>query len=308
MFTNSLNPWMYLNLEEPDRFSFRFLFPQFARFADDDEPAGGGGGGDGKDDDPPAGGDDDKDWKAEYATEVVQSKKYRGRAQTAEKLVAELQEASGRTLSPEDFEAYQQQLNDAESQEQTDLLKKGEFDAALTKAEEKFEGQRTQYRAESDAKVAKADAERDAAIALAVKFAGQAPLALALAEAGVLDEMIGIAERELARQIQVTFGDDNKPVINVVDSAGEVITDPDGAAGQSITVKELVTQWLATPAGAGFIPPSGDSGSGARKGGGKAGITIEDLDADNDKKAAFIEEHGIAAYLKLAASKGRTKD
>jgi len=314
MFTNSLNSWMYLNLEEPDRFSTRHLFSPYARFAKDDDPDdGAGGGGDeggGNDDDPDDDDAGDKELQTKLQSEVVQSQKYRKRAQTAEKLVTELQEASGRTLSPEDFEAYQQSLTDAESQEQKELVKKGEFDAALAKAEEKFEGQRDQYRAEADQKTTDADARTDKAMALAKRFAGDAPLALALAGAGIPKVSIGIAKDRLSSRVRVEFNDNDDPIITCVDPAGEVILDPDGAAGQSVSVEKFVTDYLASEEGSTFLPPSGDSGSGAYRGGGKPGVTIEELDADPAKKAKFIQEEGTEAYLKLArkGAGGKSKE
>lgn len=306
---NSLNPWMYLNLEEPDRFSTRYLFPLFACFAEGDGEDGGGGGGEGDGDGDGAGdGDGDKDWKAEHAKEVTQSKKYRQRAQAAEKQVVDLQGTADRALTVEEHEQWEQMKKDVEGREQQELVAKGEFAQALEKAEQKFEGQRDKYRADADAKVEAADARTAKAMALAKRFAGDAPLALALASAGVLKNSMGIALGYLSPRVKVEFNDNDDPVITCVDLSGEVITDPDGAAGQSVTVERFVKDALATPEGETFLPPSGDTGSDAHKGGGAPKgdkALYERLLKDFPGRNEYMKENGDEAWYELERKFGK---
>ncbi|MHC4718123.1 MAG: hypothetical protein ACYS5V_14215, partial [Planctomycetota bacterium] len=46
------------------------------------------------------------------------------------------------------------------------------------------------------------------------------------------------------------------------------------------------------------LPPSGDVGSGAHKGGAGPGATIAEMEADPAKRFAFIREHGTDEYLR----------
>ena len=62
----------------------------------------------------------------------------------------------------------------------------------------------------------------------------------------------------------------------------------------------FVADWLARE-GPHFLPPTGDTGSGALPGSGAAATaSLADLDAHPDRKATFIAENGLSAYVKLA--------
>jgi len=134
------------------------------------------------------------------------------------------------------------------------------------------------------------------------KLAGRDELIKALVACGVGRgcgngrDMIDQAVCLLSNRIMVdTAGDE--PVVTVADpSAGE---DP---AGRDITVSEFVSDWL-TSSGAHFLPPSGDTGSGAYNGpAAMAGQSLSDLDANPGKKANFIATRGLQAYVQLAQS------
>ena len=93
-----------------DEFSTLWYVPRFALRFMADEGAGGPGSTDADEAktevegqaDPPAEPEGDAvDWKAKFQAEAAQSKSYRKRAQKAEK---DIEDMSGRVLSPEDWE------------------------------------------------------------------------------------------------------------------------------------------------------------------------------------------------------------
>ena len=139
--------------------------------------------------------------------------------------------------------------------------------------------------------------------AMVRQAAGLSELNKALAACGVGrgcpngEKMLAQASALLAGRIRVEL-DGDVPAVRVLDEAGAVMLDPAGAA--PVGVRPFVADWLAQE-GCHFLPPSGDTGSGAHGGFAVApAIDIQALDRDPRAKAEFIARHGPTAYLQLA--------
>lgn len=205
---------------------------------------------------------DDRDWKAEYLREMAQSRKYRQRAQKAE---AELEDVRSRSLSPEQYEEHQKLRLSADSI------------------------------AEKDRRIGKLeDTVR--------QVVGLNELSKALVACGVGsrsgngDKMLAQAGALLADRICVEL-EDGVPSVRVLDDSGRPLL---GADDEPLTIQEFVADWLAAEGGH-FLPPSGDTGSGAHKGDPPVGgISIDALDHNPKAKAEFIARHGPQAYVQLA--------
>jgi len=218
--------------------------------------------------DEPAGADrpgdaSDRDWKAEYLREAAQSRKYRQRAQKAE---TELEQLRPRALPPEQHEEYQR------------------------------------LRLAADDLAAK-DARIERLTAAVRELAGLSELHKTLAACGVGrgcangERMLAQAAALLGPRIRVEL-DDDQPAVRVLDENGAVQLDP--ADESPVSVRNFVADWLARE-GSHFLPPSHDTGSGARGGfTAPPAVDIRTLDRDPRAKADFIARHGPAAYLQLA--------
>ena len=262
-------------------FSFRSAFESSrlrrarrggAFFADDTPPPGGGAAAPAADDtaaaddaagEPAASDAADRDWKAEYLREAAQSRKYRQRAQKAE---GELEQLRPQTLAPEQHEEYQRLRLSADD-------------------------------------LAARDARIERLTAAVRELAGLSELHKTLAACGVGrgcpngERMLAQAAALLGPRVRVDL-DDDKPAVRVLDENGAVLLDP---AGESpVSVRSFVADWLARE-GSHFLPPSGDTGSGAHGGlAAPPAVDIRTLDRDPRAKADFIARHGPAAYLQLA--------
>ncbi|MCE5328211.1 MAG: hypothetical protein LLG01_17545 [Planctomycetaceae bacterium] len=106
------------------------------------------------------------------------------------------------------------------------------------------------------------------------------------------------AAQLLAGRIDVTLADEG-PQVRVLDGDGQPMLSD---AGQPLDVGCFVTEWLAQE-GQHFLPPSGDTGSGAHKGTAGRSLRVEDLDASPRRKAQFIAAYGAKAYVQLARRK-----
>ena len=276
MFHNRFDPFGSLSRHpRPLRFA--------AYFADGDGDGGGGAGGDGDGGD---GGDDQSAaWAAKEATLIAESKKYRLRAQAAEASIADLE---GKVLSEEDRAVFDKLKAAAADDEQKRLEAAGKYDELIAAKDAKHKEA-----------LAAVQATADAATELARRVAGTDQLKTALAAEGV--KAVDQAAYLLDRYIKVEIAD-GTPVVAVVDDDGKPIHDPDEDGVVPISIAKFVKNWLAK-SGAHYLPPSRDTGSGGHKGGGEHHITIEELDADPVKAAAFIQEHGQAEYHKLARAK-----
>ncbi len=123
--------------------------------------------------------------------------------------------------------------------------------------------------------------------------AGTNQLHLALGAAGVISERIGQASTLLASRVKVTQVD-GKAHVEIFDTAGVAMVTE---SGEPATMADLAAQFAADNSH--YMPPSGDRGAGAFAGGGSVGTTLAELDADANKKLAFIQKHGDEAYQKL---------
>ena len=213
-----------------------------------------------------SGNDDDRhDWRSECLREVVQSRKYRQRAQRAE---GDLEELRARALSTEQYAEYVSLRDSA-----NELADKDKRIVVL-------EG-------------------------MVRQVVGANELSKALVACGVGrglshgDRMLAQAAALLAGRVNVVISG-AEPAVRVLGPAGKLVQGPDG---KPVSVHDFVAQWLAEE-GSHFLPASGDTGSGAHKGptaGG--GVSIEHLDHDPKAKAEFIAKHGPQAYVQLARKK-----
>ena len=112
-----------------------------------------------------------------------------------------------------------------------------------------------------------------------------------LAARGVkrVDQAAGL----LAEQLDVNITEDGCQVT--------VRGDQQSDSNDAGSVEQVVDGWLADNNH--YLPPSGDTGSGAYPGGGSPrGATIEQLDRDPVRKAEFVARYGPAALVQLARS------
>lgn len=257
-------------------------------FADGDGDDSGEGGGDGGSGD--GGGSADPDPKdAQIAKLIKEGTGYHKRAQDAEK---RLQALEGNVLSDDDRALFTQLRADKAEADEGKQKAAGQYEELLAQKVEKF-----------DADIATEQAKTTMFQSAFEQVAVLNPLQAELAKAGVtnVDNAAHLIQNKHAHRATAQLVD-GKAVVRVVDGQGNPVTDAECDAGQSISIEQLVTGWIATDTGKCFMPPSGDTGSGAHQGG-VPGVTIEDLDADFEKKTAFIKEHGRAAYIELSRRK-----
>ena len=246
--------------------------PRFARFAvDEDAPAGGEPGGETPEESP-------EPFEAVKARLIAESRRYRKRAQDAE---AKLHELEATALSAEQAEEYRRLKDETEAYERTV--------AELTARHERDLGARRR--------------EVSALTDRLRRIVGADRLKSALASRGVtrVDQAAYLLDRHVRVEVS-----DGEPVVRVVDAAGEPIPDPSGAADATVSVERFVDAWLAAE-GAHFLPPSGDVGSGAHRGGLSERTTVAEMEADPAKRFAFIREHGTDEYLRRLGQWKRTR-
>lgn len=206
----------------------------------------------------------ERNWREEYLREVARSRKYRLRAQAVE---TQLEGLRGRVLDERQLEQYQ-----------TLLAEREQVAAARERA---------------------AGLER-----MLAEVVGAGELARTLAVAGVGagaphgEKMLAQATALLADRIRVDVSGAD-PVVHVLDEAGAVMY-ADAESVQPLSAGQFVSAWLSEQ-GAHFLPASGDTGSGARKGAvAPPSVTLADLDRHPARKAEFIARFGPQAYLRLA--------
>jgi len=91
--------------------------------------------------------------------------------------------------------------------------------------------------------------------------------------------------------------------VNITDQGCAVAVRGSGGADQDAegSVEQVVDGWLADNRH--YLPPSGDTGSGAYPGIGRLqNVSIEQLDVNPARKAEFVARHGPAALVQLARS------
>ncbi|MCE5277190.1 MAG: hypothetical protein ABFD92_16805 [Planctomycetaceae bacterium] len=287
-------------LVNPKPFGFGRSF--VAYLTPPEEKGAGGEGGEGAGEGAPS----PDEWQTKYAAEAAQSKKYRQRAQAAEQQLTALQQQQA------DQAQRLAELEELAHKRDTDqLVDKGQFSEALKKEQEKLNKQldaaRAAAKADQDKVTQRLSRVQDRLRRLQVLE----PLTSALAKKGVKSDRLGVAMKVLQPRFRVDFDEEDSPIVNVLDEQGNVIADPAGAAGQSISIDQFVEQWAASPEGQMFLPASGDTGSGAHGGGAGAGqegaALLARLDGDAQAKAAFIREKGQDAYLDLVRIHGTNR-
>lgn len=233
--------------------------PRFARFVLDEEAPG-----------PAAGSEEpEEDFEAIKARLIAESRKYRKRAQDAE---ANLRELEANAISAEQASEYRRLKEQAGRYEQ--------MTAEMT------------ARSERDRQAAQRQVDR--LTDRLRRIVGADRLKSVLAARGVM--RVDQAAYLLDRHVRVELVDD-EPVVRVVDSAGRPISDPSAEGAGTISLERFVDTWLAAE-GAHFLPPSGDVGSGAYKGGVSAHAAVAEMESDPAKRFAFIREHGTDEYLR----------
>lgn len=241
---------------------------------DADVPDAGGGG---PEDQPAASADESEAQKQRL---IAESRRYRKRAQEAE---ARLRQLEGRVLNEEELAEFGRLKAEQQQREQAELAKTREYERLAAELTDKHARELT--RAKERGQVLEAQLR---------KVVGADRLKSALAGRGVT--RVDQAAYLLQRHIRVQLAD-GEPVVQVVDRNGQPITDAACKGGETITIDRFVDAWLAAE-GAHFLPPSGDTGSGAHAGGSADRADIAELEANPAKRYAFIREHGTDEYLR----------
>jgi len=256
--------------------------PAFARCFADDEPAGGAPGAE------PDRPDGDEAFAAERQQLVAESRKYRKRAQEAEAEAARLERL---VLPAEQLAEYRELKAAGERRGQADDEAGRQYDRLVAELTDKH-----------GRELAEAGRAREALEARLCELVGADRLKSVLAARRV--RRVDQAAYLLARHVRVSLAD-GKPVVQVVDDRGEPIAAPGGEPGETVGMEAFVDAWLAE-AGAHFLPPSGDTGSGAHRGAAGERADVAEMEADPARRYAFIREHGTDEYLRrLGAWKRR---
>lgn len=278
-----------------DQFTFlpRVGPPWAVRFAEDGQAEEArpppGAGGSGSDAEPPAtravaGGEPERtaapceaDEIAEVKARLVaEARKYRRRAQEAERRVADLQP---RVLSDAERELFERLKFEAER---------------LPEIQEAHRREVAELKQAHADELAGVEATAQRLTEMLSEVVGTDRLKTALAARGV--KRVDQAASLLAGRIRVGVAGDDYTV-QVVDDRGEPVSD--GRDAKEAGVEELVDAWLAENPH--FLPPSGDTGSGARAGTTvPGGVSIEQLDRNPQRKAEFVAKHGPGALVQLA--------
>lgn len=207
---------------------------------------------------------------------VAEAKKYRKRAQEAERRLAEL---APRVLDEADRELFERLKADSSRIEQD----RQAFRQRLDELAEQHSGELA---------ASNARATRLGEMLSGVVITDR--LKSALAARGV--KRVDQAARLLSEQLEVDIGEQGYQVRVSGDSN-------DGVA--ELTVEQVVDDWLA--ANRHYLPPSGDTGSGAYPGvTAPRGVSIEQLDLHPARKAEYVARHGPAALVQLARSSRKT--
>ena len=224
---------------------------------------------------------------------VGEATKYRKQRQDAE---ARNKALEGQVMTDEQRAEYDTLKQAQEKAAEDKAREAGQFDDLLAQKQAKFDDERTAL-----------TTERDTILSAFTQVAVLTPLQAELARAGVTDvdaaaHLIQTKHPHRATAQLV----DGKAVVRVVDGQGNPVTDADSKGpDDSIGIDKLVAEWVATDTGKRFLPPSGDTGSGAHNGG-KPGLTWAEVSASAQSKVDFIEKHGSAAYQKLAQASRRS--
>jgi len=207
---------------------------------------------------------------------VAEARKYRRRAQEAERRVADLQP---RVLSDAERELFERLQSEAQR---------------LPEIQEAHRREVAKLRQAHADELTGVEATAQRLTEMLSEVVGTDRLKTALAARGV--KRVDQAASLLVGRIRVEVAGDGYAVQVVDDRSGPV---SDGQDAKEVGVEELVDAWLADNPH--FLPPSGDTGSGARAGTAiPAGVSIEQLDRNPRRKAEFVARHGPGALVQLA--------
>jgi len=206
---------------------------------------------------------------------IAEAKKYRKRAQEAERRLAELET---RVLDDADYELFERLKGDSDRarQDARDLQTRI---AELTE-------QHSQELIATNTRVGRLTGMLSEVVVTD-------RLKTTLASRGV--KHVSQAAKLLAEQLKVDITDNGCSVRLAGGSDTDGADPRDGEA----TVERLVDDWLADNPH--YLPPSGDTGSGAYPGvSTPRGLAIEQLDLNPARKAEFVARYGPAALVQLA--------
>ena len=207
---------------------------------------------------------------------IAEARKYRKRAQEAERRLGEL---APRVLDEADRELFERLKADSA---------RGEQDAQA------FRQQLAELTEQHFSELAASNARAERLGEMLSEVVVTDRLKSALAGRGV--KRVDQAARLLSEQLEVNITDHGYSV--QVKGASD---DSDA----ELTVEQMVDGWLADNRH--YLPPSGDTGSGAYPGAGAPrGMSIEQLDLNPVRKAEFVARHGPAALVQLARSSRQT--
>jgi len=214
---------------------------------------------------------------------IAEARKYRRRAQEAERRLADIEP---QVLSDPDrrlFDRLKAEANELGHVRQSHRRQIAEL---------------TQAHGEE---LVAANAQAQQLTSMLSAVVGTDRLKTALAAKGV--KQVDQAARLLARRVKVEITSGGYSV-QVVDESGQPVSAGDGEG--TISVEELVETWLADNSH--FLPPSGDTGSGAHPGlSAGCGISIEQLDRNPARKAEFVARYGPGALVRLARGRRKPK-
>ncbi len=255
--------------------------PMVCRFSAQGELDSGPGGS--NDDDvavvPDGGSPDEAAGLAARQRLISEARRYRKRAQDAER---ELSQVKGRALTDDEAEMFERLKAESASHRQV----MDSHDAAIDK-----------FRIESDAKVANALKQNERLRKMLGRTVGADRLKTVLAARGV--QRVDQAAMLLEGHLDVDVGDDGCHVNVIGYEAADGVNPSGGLEG-------MVDTWLLDNPH--FLPPSGDVGSGIHAGVGRvAGVSLEQLDKHPRRKAEFVARHGPQALVQLAQSKSKSK-
>jgi len=188
-------------------------------------------------------------------------------------------------------EAKLQEIADANAEreaaeQESELTAKGKYEEALEAK-----------KAAHDKELAERDQRIELVEAAMRREFGTNCVMAALGDAGVKSELIHQAAQLLDGRFKVELADGTPQITALGEDGKELFIE-----GEPATIADLAADFAKRNPH--FLPPTGDTGSGATKGGPGA-VTIEQLDADPEAKVAFIQKHGQKAYLQLAKQKQR---
>lgn len=187
--------------------------------------------------------------------------------------------------TPEEIEAL---LGDLEKNQQTELEKKGEWEKL-----------RTQMVEQHQTALQKIQKERDDAVKDADNFVVDSTLAQEIAQARGSNRVllphvrsrVTVQRDDTGKRNVVVLGEDGNPRVN--------------AEGKPFKVADLLGEMKKdTDFSKAFEGPNGHGGGAAAKDGGGGGTppgTTKRSEMTRDQRAAYVEEHGGDAYLKLPA-------